>query len=96
MAAIDTTEFLKLSSTILKSPGKLLWTRYDEEADVLYINFRKPAIADDSELTDDDVIVRYAGKDVVGLTISTHRRECEVLSKDILKRFRHLSGGSNG
>ena len=39
MAAIDTAEFLKLSSTILKSPGKLLWTRYDEEADVLYINF---------------------------------------------------------
>ncbi len=69
MAAIDTAEFLKLTSTILKSPGKLLWTRYDEQADVLYINFRKPSVADDSELTEDDVIVRYAGEEVVGLTI---------------------------
>ncbi len=29
------------------------------EADVLYINFKEPNQADDSEITDDDVIVRY-------------------------------------
>jgi uncharacterized protein YuzE len=36
---------------------------------VLYINFRKPSHATDSELTDDDVIIRYEGDDVIGLTI---------------------------
>ena len=41
---------------------------YDAEADVLCINFRKPSVADDSELTD-DVIVRYEGETVVGYTI---------------------------
>ncbi len=34
-----------------------------------YINFKKPSFATDSELTDDDVIVRYENDDVVGLTI---------------------------
>lgn len=69
MAVIDPREFLKLAPTILKSPGRLLWTRYNQEADVLYINFRKPAVATDSELSDDDIIVRYNGDDVVGLTV---------------------------
>ena len=69
MAVIDSKDILKLTSTILKSPGKLLWTRYDEQADVLYINFEKPALATDSELTGDDVIVRYRGDDVIGFTV---------------------------
>jgi uncharacterized protein YuzE len=42
---------------------------YDEEADVLYLNFKKPSHADDSELLDNDVIVRYEGDEVVGMTI---------------------------
>ncbi len=42
---------------------------YDREADVLYINFKKPAVATDSELTDDDVIIRYEGDEIIGMTI---------------------------
>jgi hypothetical protein len=34
VALIDPKEFLKLAPTILKSPGKLLWTRYDAEAEI--------------------------------------------------------------
>ena len=45
------------------------WSSYDEEADVLYVNFKKPSHATDSDLTDDDVIIRYEGDVVVGLTI---------------------------
>jgi uncharacterized protein YuzE len=45
------------------------WSTYDPEADVLYLNFKKPACATDSELTDDDIIVRYEGDDVIGLTV---------------------------
>jgi uncharacterized protein YuzE len=43
-------------------------TIYDAEADVLYVNFKKPSHATDSELTDDDIIVRYEGDDIAGLT----------------------------
>jgi uncharacterized protein YuzE len=42
---------------------------YDEEADVLYVNFKKPSHADDSELTDDDIIIRYEKEQVVGINI---------------------------
>ncbi len=42
---------------------------YDAEADVLYINFKKPSHATDSEMTDDDVIVRYENGEMVGLTV---------------------------
>lgn len=42
---------------------------YDQEADVMYINFQKPSVATDSELTDDDVIVRYEGEEVMGFTV---------------------------
>jgi uncharacterized protein YuzE len=42
---------------------------YDAEADVLYVNFKRPSDATDSELTDDDVIIRYEGEEVIGLTI---------------------------
>lgn len=48
---------------------KLYWSSYDEEADVLYLNFKKPSHADDSELADDDVIVRYEKGEVIGITI---------------------------
>lgn len=42
---------------------------YDTEADVLYVNFTKSSYATDGELTADDVIICYAGEEVIGLTI---------------------------
>ena len=53
----------------LKVPYSRIWTADDKEADVLYINFKKPSHADDSTLTDDDVIIRYEKGEVIGLTI---------------------------
>lgn len=63
------TAFLKLVPALKSTPGGTLWSSYDREADVLYVNFRKPSVADDSEMTEDDVILRYSGGDLVGLTI---------------------------
>lgn len=68
MAPQDVKEYLKLVPAVLKSPHQFLWSSYDREADVLYVNFKKPTHATDSELTDDDVVIRYEGKEVVGLT----------------------------
>jgi uncharacterized protein YuzE len=69
MAIIDVTEYLSIVPAVLRAPHAYLWSSYDAEADVLYINFKKPAHATDSEMTDDDVIIRYEGDDIVGLTI---------------------------
>lgn len=35
-------------------PKDRLWVSYDEEGDVLYVNFQKPSRATGSEITDDD------------------------------------------
>lgn len=69
MAPSALTEYLSIVPTVMRSPHRFLWSSYDAEADVLYINFKKPARATDSELTDDDVIVRYEGEEVIGLTV---------------------------
>ena len=41
------------------SPKGYVWSSFDVEADTLYINFKKPSHPTDSELTDDDIIIRY-------------------------------------
>jgi len=62
-------EYLKLIPAVRHSPQGYLWSSYDQEADTLYITFKKPSHATDSEITDDDVIIRYEGEEIVGLTI---------------------------
>jgi uncharacterized protein YuzE len=69
MAEVVVKDYLPLIEAVKHAPQKYLWSSYDAEADVLYINFKKPSRATDSELTDEDVIVRYEGEEVVGLTI---------------------------
>ena len=69
MAITDFQEYLALVPAVKHAPEGYLWSSYDAEADVLYINFKKPSVATNSELMDDDIIVRYEGDDVIGLTI---------------------------
>jgi len=68
MAQIAINNFIAVMPAVRIAPEKTFWTTYDDEADVLYINFKKPSYADDSELTDDDVIIRYEHGNIVGLT----------------------------
>ena len=42
---------------------------YDREADVLYIYFGKPRPADDSDVTEEGVVIRTRENRIVGLTI---------------------------
>jgi uncharacterized protein YuzE len=64
------TDFLCLLPAVRHSPKGWLHASCDEGADVLYVHFgRQPRPATDSELTDEDVIVRYDGEEVIGITI---------------------------
>ena len=62
-------QYMSLVPAVRESPTGDPHASYDNEAYVLYINFRKPSSATDSKLTDDDVIIRYDGDELVGLTI---------------------------
>ena len=94
MAIAHIEEYLKLVPAVKKSPQQSLWLSYDQEADTLYVNFRKPSHATDSELTDDDVIVRYEGDEVVGFTVlhagkraATTARKLAVVREKPAKKY---------
>ena len=69
MASVIIDRYVHLIPAVKHSPKQYLWSSYDTEADVLYVSFKKTSHADDSELTDDDVIIRYEQGQVICLTI---------------------------
>lgn len=54
---------------LLGYPAQRFWVDYDSEADVLYINFQRPQQAADTKLTDDGILLRYRGDQLVGVTV---------------------------
>jgi len=66
--ALSYLKFIPLLQELPKRPFSLF---YDAEADVLYIDFyNPPKSSNDTELTDDNIVIRYdQGDEVVGLTV---------------------------
>jgi uncharacterized protein YuzE len=58
-----------IAADMLKLPTQHVWLDYDREADVLYMSFRKPQRATKTIETDDDILIRKDGEEIVGLTI---------------------------
>jgi len=56
-------------SEVVALKAEKMEVKYDKEADVLYISFSPGTPADDSELTDHDIIIRYKNRRIVGLTV---------------------------
>jgi len=59
---------LESAASFLKLGVKKQWLDYDEEADVLYVSFRRPQKATDSRM-EGDVIYHYRDEELVGVTI---------------------------
>lgn len=57
MATVNLDQVLTFVPQVLQLNQKNIWLSYDEEADVLYVNFKKPNRADDSDLLDNDVMM---------------------------------------
>jgi uncharacterized protein YuzE len=53
----------------IKLPVDRMWIDYDKQADVLYISFRRPQKATDSEMLKNGILLRYKGERLVGMTI---------------------------
>ena len=86
MAEAAIQDYLRFLPKLKESREGLVWMSYDAEADTLYVNFKKPSHATDSELTEDDVIVRYEGGDVIGYTIlHTSQRELRALPRNMVE-----------
>ena len=70
-AKIENTlkEVYELVSHFIKLPETKMLVDYDKEADVLYISFKRPQKATDSEMLDNGVLLRYKGNELVGITV---------------------------
>nr|CAJ75305.1 hypothetical protein kuste4543 [Candidatus Kuenenia stuttgartiensis] len=62
-------EVYGLVSHFIKMPETKMWVDYDKEADVLYINFKRPQKATDSEMLENGVLLRYKETELVGITV---------------------------
>jgi uncharacterized protein YuzE len=60
---------LALAKQVARFPASKLWLDYDAEADVLYISFRRPQKATETVEDDDGMLLRYRGKQLVGVTV---------------------------
>jgi uncharacterized protein YuzE len=68
--SVEINRYLNIAKALQTVEQPPCWMMFDAEADVLYVNFQNPVqAATDSEVTDDDVVIRYAGDKVIGLTI---------------------------
>ena len=66
----DIQQYLELNKIVKPLPRVPFSLVYDAEADVVYIDGLHPKSAADSELTDDDIIIRYdKNEEIIGLTI---------------------------
>ncbi len=48
---------------------------YDEDADVLYISFGPPVAASDSEVLENDLVVRFKGERIIGITVPSFKKD---------------------
>ncbi len=62
-------EVSHITPHLLQFPYERIWIDYDKNADVLYINFKRPQKATDSEMLDNGILLRYRKDKLVGVTI---------------------------
>lgn len=62
-------EITGMVSHLIKLPESKMWIDYDKEADVLYVSFKRPQRATDSEMLENGVLLRYIEDELVGITV---------------------------
>ncbi len=73
-------KILSIADTILSIPYRNIWSSYDKKADVLYINFKKSSHADDTVITDDEILIRYEKGKIIGITILNASKRKKLLN----------------
>ncbi len=60
---------LAMAGNMVKLPAQHIWIDFDQEADVLYLSFRKPQRASKTIEIDEDILLRKDDKAIVGITV---------------------------
>ena len=69
MAVVDIQDYVRFLPVLNRTPQHTVRLTYDVETDTFSVNFTKPGHAGDSEMTDDDVIIRYEGGAIIGFAV---------------------------
>jgi len=76
-------EITKIIPYVVKSAQRRIWIDYDEEADVLYLNFTYPPTAVEHEEDEDGIVRNYdAAGTLTGLTIVAAKRFLEAKAEE--------------
>jgi len=62
-------EIFKATPHLLKFPQTKMWIDYDQDADVLYVSFKRPQKSTDSKMLDNGILLRYRDSQLVGITV---------------------------
>ncbi|OGU74163.1 MAG: hypothetical protein A3G43_12360 [Ignavibacteria bacterium RIFCSPLOWO2_12_FULL_56_21] len=55
---------------LIRLPQGRAWIDYDDQADVLYVSLKRPQKATDTKfLADKGILLRYRGRELVGVTV---------------------------
>lgn len=77
---------------LIRLPVGKVWIDYDQEADVLYVSLKRPQRATDTRsMAKKGVLLRYRGKELVGVTIleASKRGKARKKAANSGKRARH-------
>ena len=70
MAITRVEDYLRLLPALKQAHDGSVWVSYDVEADVLYVSFRMPNVAETSDEVQRDVLARYdAQGELIGYTV---------------------------
>ncbi len=61
-------------SVLTVSRVEKLEVDYDEQGDVLYISFGPPVAASDSKVLENDLVVRFKGERIIGITVPSFKK----------------------
>jgi len=76
---MEEVEITKIIPYVVKSAQRRIWIHYDDEADVLYLNFTYPPTAVEHEEDEDGIVRNYdAAGNLTGLTILAAKRFLEA------------------
>ena len=67
MAIADIQEYLQLIPAVNRAPQYAVWLTYDAEPTLYMSITRSQVMLTDSEMADEDVLVRYEGGEVIAL-----------------------------
>lgn len=67
--SLSMSVIVKAVPLLINFPEQRFSVDYDDEADVLYISFKRPQKATKTELTENGLLLRYHNNELVGITV---------------------------